>query len=118
MVLDALRAIFATVALGIAAYGAGLWMERRLPASFSALDRLACSWLGGLGILGVALFLIGQIVFTPIVIAIFVLGLGAVAFFRIASRKDRPSWLTAWHGSELMAAPKLPAIVILFVLVI
>src|SRR5208282_5894611 len=64
MLMNALGAIFATVVVAAAAFGMGGWMWGRLPSTFSRLDRLACTWLGGLGVLGALLFFIGQIAFT------------------------------------------------------
>ena len=58
-----LGAIFATVLLAAASYGAGLWLIRICPAS-SSLDRLALSCVGGFGILGTVLFIVGQIAYT------------------------------------------------------
>jgi hypothetical protein len=72
------RLIFATCVIAIAAFGAGKWIERLLPANFSRLERLVCCWLGGFGLLGAALFLVGQISFTPFTISL-VLAAGVLA---------------------------------------
>ena len=78
MLWDLARLIFATSAVALAALGAGSWLHRLLPADFSRLERLACCWLGGFGLLGAALFLIGQVAFTPLTISL-VLALGVLA---------------------------------------
>src|SRR5258707_948486 len=72
------RLIFATSVVALAALGAGSWLQKLLPADFSRLERLACCWLGGFGLLGAALFLVGQIAFTPLTISL-VLALGVLA---------------------------------------
>ena len=78
MLWDLVRLIFATSIIAIAAMGAGHWIEKLLPDNFSRLDRLACGWLGGFGLLGGGLFLIGQIAFTPLTISL-ILAFGVVA---------------------------------------
>ncbi len=78
MLWDLARLIFATSVVALAALGAGSWLQKLLPADFSRLERLACCWLGGFGLLGAALFLVGQIAFTPLTISL-VLALGVLA---------------------------------------
>lgn len=78
MLWDLARLILATSVIALAAFGAGHWIERLLPTKFTGLDRFALCWLGGFGVLGVALFLVGQIAFTPVTIAV-VLGVGVLA---------------------------------------
>lgn len=75
---DLVRLIFATSIIAIAAMGAGHWIEKLLPDNFSRLDRLACCWLGGFGLLGGGLFLIGQTAFTPLTISL-ILAFGVLA---------------------------------------
>jgi hypothetical protein len=64
MLLASAAAIFGVSLLTVAAFGAGFWVEKRLPASFSALERVVFQCLAGLGTLSLALFLIGQIAYT------------------------------------------------------
>ncbi len=78
MLWDIARLAFAASVIALAAFGAGHWLERLLPASFSRLDRLGCCWLGGYGLLSGVLFLIGQIAFTPLAISV-VLAAGVLA---------------------------------------
>jgi hypothetical protein len=78
MLWDIARLAFAASVIALAAFGAGHWLERLLPASFSRLDRLACCWLGGYGLLSAVLFLIGQIAFTTLTISV-VLAAGVLA---------------------------------------
>jgi hypothetical protein len=88
MLWDLARLIFATSVIAFAAFGAGHWIEKLLPDNFCGLDRLACRWVGGFGLLGASLFLIGQIAFTPSTIAvILVLGVLAAAGPLLRGRK-------------------------------
>src|SRR6516165_8376817 len=64
-----LRPILAVVILAVASFGAGNFLAKWLPASFSWWEKLTCSWLGGFGLLSLTLFLIGQWKFTRFVIA-------------------------------------------------
>ncbi len=114
MLLDAARTVLATVVVAGAALGAGCWIERALPSSFSPIDLLACSWLGGLGISGILLFLVGQFAFTPatIVVILLMLVLGAIAPIM---RLLRAASASAARGVKI---PALPAAVIAFVLLL
>src|SRR5260370_13076288 len=78
MFWQSLGAVFAVSILGVAAFGAGRWLEKFLPDSFTRLDRFACCWIAGFGVLGTAFFLIGQIAFTPFTISL-VLAAGGAA---------------------------------------
>ena len=69
MLLASAAAIFGVSLVTVAAFGAGFWVEQRLPPSLGALERLAFQCLAGLGTLSLALFLIGQIAYTQRVIA-------------------------------------------------
>ncbi len=69
MLLASAAAIFGVSILTVAAFGAGFWVEKQLPASFAALERVVFQCLAGLGTLSLALFLIGQIAYTRSVIA-------------------------------------------------
>jgi hypothetical protein len=115
MLPAAALAIFATLALGIAGYGAGLWIGSVLPVRFSHADRVACSWLGGLGLLGVVLFLAGQAAFSlPIII--FILSAAALPVVWAAFRKmlvPEARWREVLGG-----LPVLPVIVLAYVLVV
>jgi len=59
-----LPAIFANLVLLAAALGFGSLLRRLFPDSFSPIDRLALTLLGGLGILGTLLFCLGQMWFS------------------------------------------------------
>src|SRR5216683_4750869 len=115
MLPSATRAILGTFALGSAACGAGMWIGRLLPADrFSRYDRLACSWLGGLGLLGVVFFLVGQLIFSlPIIV--FILSAGALPALWLALTKKLASRI---HWRDFRAAPTIPAIVVAFVLLV
>lgn len=115
MLPGATRAILGTFALGIAAYGAGVWIGRLLPAEqFSRHDRVACSWLGGLGLLGAVFFLVGQLNFSlPIIV--FILSAGALPVLWLALTR-RPASRIRW--CDFRAVPTIPAIVVAFVLLV
>ena len=59
-----LPAIFANLVLLAAAIGFGSLLRRLFPGSFTRIDRLALTLLGGLGILGTLLFCVGQVWFS------------------------------------------------------
>lgn len=109
-----LGAIFATILLASACYGAGVWLTRICPASFSSLDCLALSCVGGFGILGTVLFIVGQIVYTrwsiETILALAILA-GALALVLRGSDGSRTVL-----ASRISMPPILPAAAIGFVL--
>jgi hypothetical protein len=67
--------IFANLVLFASALGFGSRLRRLFPESFSPIDRLAFTLLGGLGLLGTALFGVGQFWFSrPAIILVLLLG--------------------------------------------
>jgi len=109
-----LGAIFAIALLAAASYGAGIWLTRICPASFSALDRLAVSCVGGFGILGTVLFIVGQFAYTRLAIAtILELAILAGALALVFRGSDR--YRTAWVPS-ISKPPILPTTAIGYVL--
>ncbi len=114
MLMNALGAMFATLVVAVAAWGLGGWMWRGLPLTFSRLDRLACTWLGGLGLLGTLLFLIGQVAYTRTTIFL-TLGAAVLAAIGLFARM----WKTTFAISiRELKIPALPAIVIATVLLV
>jgi dolichyl-phosphate-mannose-protein mannosyltransferase len=76
MLFAALHAIFGVLWLCAAGLGCGAWIGSRLPSTFTELQRLAFSLLGGLGLLSLLLFLVGQLTFTrPIIFSVTFLAL-------------------------------------------
>jgi len=61
MVLLAFRAIAANLLIVVAVLGFGCWIPRWLPESFSRFNRVVCSLVGGFGLLGLSIFLVGQV---------------------------------------------------------
>jgi hypothetical protein len=96
-------AIFATVLVAAACFGAGVWFTRICPDSFTFLDRLALSGVGGFGILGTVLFVVGQITYTrwsiAAILALAILA-GAFALVRRGS--------AVLQGPRSQGASKLP----------
>jgi len=60
MLVPVLRVILTIAVLAVTAFGAGSWISPRLSPTFTKLDRLALSWLGGIGLLSLSLFIVGQ----------------------------------------------------------
>jgi len=67
--LESISAAVCVTYVVLAAAGAGLWFSPRMPQSLRPAERMALQVLGGLGILGLALFLIGNIRLSPAIIA-------------------------------------------------
>jgi hypothetical protein len=63
-----LRALVGVVMLTLAGFGCGAWIANFLPTTCNRIERVGISLLGGLGIFSLALFLIGQISFSPPII--------------------------------------------------
>jgi len=103
-------ALFAFTILAMAAFGAGSWVADLLPPSFSAIERLAFTLLGGLGILSLVLFLIGQLAFTRAIIH------GTVALFVFLSIRPIRRLLLVQPTVWKMQVGALPAGVIVLVL--
>jgi hypothetical protein len=76
-----IKAFFALTLLIVSGLGAGAWIGKLLPKTFSLFERAVFSLLGGLGVLSSVLFLIGQFSFTRLTIGL-VLGLATVPGIR------------------------------------
>ncbi len=107
-------AIFATIVVAVAALGMGGWIWRKLPSSFSWFDRLACTWLGGLGVLGTVLFLVGQFAFTRVTIFL-TLTVAVATAINFLARRRRADYASYIRQAQI---PWLPAIVIALVLLV
>jgi hypothetical protein len=112
MLILALKASFSIVVLGVAALGAGAWIQDALPSTFTRFDRWACAWLGGFGLLSLALFLIGQWKFTltTIVATICIAVAGAARPLRELLGSIHRGWRSEGQ------IPRVPLIVVLVVL--
>lgn len=123
MFLDVVRTLLASLLLAGAAFGAGHWIEKFLPATFSRLDRVACCWLGGFGVIGAILFLVGQFAFTPVIILLVLLTgalLAIAAFLQSRRLRGRMGEQGVYVRARELALgiPSIPAIVIGLVLVL
>lgn len=114
MYLDIMRAWLGLIVLAFASYGAGSWIERMLPSTFSNVDRLTAATLGGLALLGAGLFVIGIAAFTPAVI-VAACGLAAVVGFVTIRRRGLIRVVALRVMPE---AIRLPALIIASVLVV
>jgi hypothetical protein len=106
-------AIVANLVLLLAALGFGSVLRRLFPQSFSQIDRLALVLLGGLGLLGIVLFCVGQVWFTrSAIILVLLLGvlLGLNSFVSVAGK-----YRAILAGISL---PALPVMVIVTVLIV
>jgi hypothetical protein len=108
-----LPAIIANVVLAVAAIGFGNLFRSWIPKSFSQLDRVVLTLLGGLGLLGTILFCVGQVWFSRTAIVL-VLLLGVLLSLRPlaqAIRNCRPAFAK-------LSLPALPAGIVLLVMVL
>jgi hypothetical protein len=105
--------ILANLFLVISAIGFGSLLHRLFPTTFSTLDRIALTLLGGLGILGTILFCVGQIWFSrPAIILILLLGtLLTIPSLASAARQFR-------SVMSQVSFPVLPTLVVSSVLLI
>ena len=114
MYSETVRAVFATGMVAVAAFGIGTWIAPLLPASFSLASRNICCWIGGLGLLGVFLFVIGQWLLNLTVVGIVVAAGIATALARIFE-------LRGFLRSHTLQIPRLhvvPASIVIIVLLI
>src|SRR6266436_300357 len=117
MLVGALRAILANVLLAFAALGFGSWIRRILPRSFSSFDRLAFSWLGGFGTLGVLMFVVGQWRFTRATIGTLLFASAAFAIpLLLRARSSAPPRKDS--GARPDKLPMIPIFVLAFVLLV
>jgi hypothetical protein len=105
-----LPAIFANFVLTVSALGFGTLLRSLFPKSFSTLDRVALTLLGGIGILGTVLFCVGQAWLTrPSIILVLVIGiLLSAPDIMIAVRESRFRFATT-------SLPILPVVVVAIV---
>jgi hypothetical protein len=106
-------AILANLFLVVAAIGFGSLLRRLFPKTFSTLDRIALTLLGGLGILGTILFCVGQIWFSRLAITLILLlgSLLSVPSLASAARQFR-------SVMSQVSFPVLPTLVVSSVLLI
>ena len=109
----ALKSVFGLGVLSIASFGFGAWIAILLPSTFTRFERVTLAFLGGLGLLSSTLFLVGQVRFTRVSISVVLAGgiLIATALFR----RVFPGSI---HVSALKSVPKLPGLIIAFILLL
>lgn len=88
MGIEILKATVANIIVAFSAFGFGCWIPRALPKTFSRLTQCIYCWIGGFGVLGLTLFVIGHLSFTPTIVGI-VLSVGVLAGFTIILRSLR-----------------------------
>ena len=108
-----LLAIVSNIILVASAMGFGSLLQRLLPKTFSQLDRLILTLLGGLGILGTILFCVGQVSFTHTAILVVLLS-GILLGCTSAPRSGKKAW-PALRGVRL---PVLPAAIVFILLAV
>jgi hypothetical protein len=72
--------VFANLVLVLSAFGFGGLLRGLFPKSFSPIDRLTLTLLGGIGLLGTILFCVGQVLFATVAIVL-ILALGVALGF-------------------------------------
>lgn len=107
MWLIAAKVIAANFFVATSALGFGSWLARLFPSSLSRLARISCMVIGGFGLLGLVLFVIGQISFSRWIVWAVLLAGAASA---IASRKQ--------FGEVSVSISKIPATVVGVVLLL
>jgi hypothetical protein len=108
-----LAAIGANLMLVAAALGFGSLLGRWFPQTFSRVDRIACTLLGGLGLLGTLLFCIGMIWFSRTAILLILLFGVLLCIKFVAPLAHSSRWQFPTSG-----LPVLPVIVVATVLLI
>jgi 4-amino-4-deoxy-L-arabinose transferase-like glycosyltransferase len=112
MLLLIAGALFAVTILAVAAFGAGFWIVDLLPPSFSSIEQVAFALLGGLGIISLVLFLVGQLAFTRATI------LGTVTVFVFLSIRPVRRLLRVPSSAWKIQVGVIPTTVIGLVLLI
>src|SRR5260370_3547332 len=114
MVAPALRVVAATLLVAAEAAGLGTFVPTLLPSRFSWFDRIACAWVGGLGLFGVILFVIGQVSFSISCLVFVTIAAVLPALALVLSRRKRG----LFFGISRPRVPPIPAAVIVFVLLL
>jgi len=111
--MSALGAIVANIFLVFSASGFGNLLHRLFPKTFSELDRLIMTLLGGLGLLGTILFCVGQVWFSRSAI-LMVLCSGVLLECVFLARAGRE------RGSALRSVrlPVIPAVIVFSILLV
>lgn len=111
--MNVLLAITANIILVASALGFGSLLHRLLPKSFTKLDRVIMTLLGGFGFLGTILFCVGQVWFSRSAILL-ILFWGVLLGCGSLPRAGREYWL-ALEGVRL---PVLPATIVFSLLLV
>src|SRR5271154_9564 len=114
MWLEYARAVFANAMVAVAAFGIGSPIARLLPETIPAWSRRVCCWIAGFGILGVALFVIGQWRLSRFTIGM-VLDIGILAAIITALREH---WFPMKWRPRISRSQLIPAAIVAAVLAI
>jgi hypothetical protein len=114
MILLALQAALGLLLLSLAAAGAGFPLFRRLGTAFHPWERVVLSLLGGWGTVSLALYLIGQVVFSRWMIFVVTSGFAALGL-----RFLREGWRhRETPGPWVEKRALLPAALVIFILLV
>jgi hypothetical protein len=108
-----LSPVLANLILVVAAFGLGNLLGPLLPREFSRIDRLATAFLGGLGLMGLLLFLVGLIRLSLVTIFVLILPLVALGIFSFI--KEHKLYACHWRLGEI---PRIPLFIIAVILII
>src|SRR5271156_5240958 len=114
MWLEYARAVFANAMVADAASGTGPPIARLLPETIPAWSRRVCCWIAGFGILGVALFVIGQWKLSRFTIGV-VVDIGILAAIIAALREH---WFALKWRPRISKSQNIPAAIVAAVLLI
>jgi hypothetical protein len=114
MPLLALQAALGLLLMALAAAGAGFPLFKRLGTAFHPWERVAFSLLGGWGLLSLALYLIGQFVFSRRVIFVVAFGFAAVGLRFLWGMRRHRDVTGPWVEKRAL----LPAALVVFILLV
>jgi len=113
VLLESISAVAGVTFVVLAAAGAGWWLSPRMPATLRPVEQMALQVLGGLGILGLALFLIGVIRLSPAIVAAVLAVPAAYGVWSILrTRRQAPRARPARTALGILCAAAILAVVL------